>query len=76
MGKSYLEGVLKEIHVGINPDIMSAQPPSSLTSPHMCVLEPSDRVRDKSRDEWINGELQMDCVGSNLRGLKIFEEKC
>lgn len=31
VGKSYLEGVLKEIHVGINPDIIeSAQQPCLL----------------------------------------------
>lgn len=37
VGKSYLEGVLKEIHVGINPDIIkSTQQPSPLL-PHVSV---------------------------------------
>lgn len=34
VGKSYLEGVLKEIHVGINPDIIeSVKQPSPLSVP-------------------------------------------
>lgn len=43
VGKSYLEGVLKEIHVGINPDIIESAPlPSSPCSPHIpsiCALQ-------------------------------------
>lgn len=53
VGKSVLEGVLKEIRVGINPDIiMSAQQPSPLFPPRLstcAVLCQTERGRDKSR---------------------------
>lgn len=40
VGKSYLEGVLKEIHVGINPDIIESAPlPSSPHIPSVCALQ-------------------------------------
>lgn len=53
VGKSYLEGVLKEIHVGINPDIMSAHPPH--TSLHMCCLVLTADVM-RWDDWWMTGE--------------------
>lgn len=37
VGKSYLEGVLKEIHVGINPDIIKSPQQSSPFFPHASV---------------------------------------